>query len=342
MKYFLLQISSILLFGVSATLNITGYINLFPNSVWMAGSILAGLELAKFTIVGVVYNMEDAIGKGIKSLLSLFLILLILISVIGHYAMLTSFYTSNQSTAIELGDNTHFIKTRMIEVKANIEELRALYKDFPKGYATKRMKVYKQVEPQIDKLQLEYKGLVEELNKARLQTQVEHKDNTNIFKASADLMGISSDKFALFIIILISVILDPLALLMVFTSHNVSNHIAKKKEEEQIELIRLEAENKALESKEAKDKVIAHNQLIRVLTDVKGRIVSDTSIEDIMGMGATDLSEFKATKLNSKEDREWFKLALLWREYGSIEGKDMSMDFSLLKDININSIYGRY
>jgi len=332
MKHYLLQISSVLLFIVSATLNITGYIKLFPNSVWMAGSILAGLELAKFTIVGVVYNMKDGVGNSIKFILSLFLVLLILISVVGHYAMLTSFYTSSNTKSIELVDNTKFIKERMSEVKVNIEELRALYKDFPKGYASKRMKVYTKVKPQIDALQLEYKQLVKQLNSERLETQSEHKEHTNIFKASADLMSVSADSFALFIIMLLSVILDPLALLMVFTSHKVSTYRYNK----EIEAVEVLEQQKALSIQEEP------NALYKSLTEMRDRSIYRTSVKDIMEMSVADLSEFKSVRLNTKGDRDWFKLALIWREYGSIVNNELVIDFTDVRDININTVYGKY
>jgi len=342
-NYPLLQISSIALFIVSATLNILGYINLFPNSVWMAGSVLAGLELAKFTIVGVVYNMGDAISKSVKSLLSVFLVFLIFISIVGHYAMLTSFYTSNQSTSFIIDDNKQFIKNRMTEIKDEIAELRALYKDFPKGYATKRMRVYKQVEPQIRALQSEYKELRLQFNTERLAKQDEVKSNTNIFKASADLLGVSADKFALFIITMLSIIIDPLALLMVFTAHNVSHHKSKlSPTAEDIELAKMEGRKEALEGLKRESEAIAHNALIKALTDVKSKSIYQVSIKDIMLMSDKEVSTFKDTRLNTKGDRDWFKLALVWREFGTIENDEIVMDFSYVKNINLNEIYGKY
>lgn len=345
-NYILLQISSILLFVVSATLNILGYINLFPNSVWMAGSVLAGLELAKFTIVGVVYNIGDAISKQVKVLLSGFLVFLIVISVIGHYAMLTSFYSSNQSTALVIDDNKQFISSRMTEIKEEVLELRALYKDFPKGYATKRMRVYNKVKPQIDSLQEEYKDLRGQLNVERLAKQDENSNNANIFQASADLMGVSADKFALFIIMMLSIILDPLALLMVYTAHKVSHYRAEQRDRqitlEDLEQVKVEAHTKALEGLKSDSEKIAHNVLIDSLNKVKSVTIYQTSIKDIMLMSKDSLKEFKEIRLNTKGDRDWFKLALVWKEFGQVEHNDITMDFNKIKNVNVNIIYGKY
>jgi len=345
-NYILLQISSILLFIVSATLNILGYINLFPNSVWMAGSVLAGLELAKFTVVGVVYNIGDAISSGIKWMLSLFLVLLILISVVGHYTMLTSFYVSNQSTALVIEDNSKFIKDRMIEIKSEVKELRALYKDFPKGYASKRMRVYNKVKPQLDALQLEYKHLRVSLNKERVNKQDENKKNANIFKASADLMGISAKQFALFIISILSIILDPLALLMVYTAHKVSHFRMKSKNDlitlEDLEQAKLEGQTKALESLKQEEADIKHNKFINALTNVRSRSIYSISVKDVMMWDDFEIKKFKEHRLNTKDDRDWFKLALVWKEYGKIEHNEITMDFSKVKNVNLNTVYGKY
>lgn len=346
-NYLLLQVSSILLFTVSATLNILGYINLFPNSIWMAGSVLLGLELAKFTVVGVVYNIGDAISLSIKWLLSGFLIFLIVISVIGHYAMLTSFYTSNQSTALIIDDNKQFITNRMDEIKIEVEELRALYKDFPKSYASKRMKVYNKVKPQIDTLQIEYKTLRQELNTERLNSQDEDVNNTNIFKASADLMNVSADTFALFIILMLSIILDPLALLMVYTAHKVSHFRSSQDEievitSEDLERAKLEGHTKALESLQQEEEDIKHNKLINALTDVRSRYIYNTSVKDVMMWDEYEVKKFKEHRLNTKDDRDWFKLALVWKEYGKVEHNEITMDFSKVKNVNLNTVYGKY
>lgn len=332
MKNYLLQISSIFLFFVSATLNILGYINLFPKSIYMAGSVLAGLELAKFTIVGVVYN-TTSVSKKLKALLTIFLTLLILISVIGHYAMLTSFYSQNKLTSSIIADNTIFLENRVKEVNSNITELQSLYQEFPEGYASKKMKVYNEVKPQIDALQLEYKSLIDELNTERLAKLKEKKDNANVFEASAELMDVSSDTFAFYIIMGLSIILDPLALLMVFTAHSFSSkkEDAKSSLEEERDLA-----IKELEEFKSNEK---YNKLVTYLTDMKNSSLFNKTVRDVMIFDEVMLAEFKKSLL-TKKDREWFKMALIWRKFGKVGPTDISMDFNKVRNTSINEIYG--
>jgi len=361
MNYWLLSASSVILFLVSASLNIDGYIHLFPNSVYMAGTILAGLELAKFTIVGVVYNIEHHISTFVKVILSAFLGLLILISVIGHYAILTSFYTSNQSSSIIIKDNTAFYKNRMEEIKTEIADLQALYKNYPKGYASKRLKVYNSVRPQIDELQSEYKELFAKLSKEREKGHTELKNNSNIFEASAKLMGVTTDKFALYIIMLVSLILDPLALLMVYTAHSFKSNFQKAEEKNlNIDTIEVQKEtplpnleektqDKVLESNEVdgvnnevRDIQNSKNSLYQKLIDIQNIKLYGSTVRDVMSWNDYEVKSYKASFLKTKLDRYWFKLALVWREVGTIDNGVMVLDESVVDTINPNEIYGRF
>jgi len=336
MNYVLLSVSAVVLFIVSATLNISGYTQLFPKSVIVVSIVLAGLELAKFTIVGVVFNLGDLVSKKLKVILSLFIVVLIFISTVGHYAVLTSYYVKSYQNKDILVKDTKYLDNQIVYIKEQIKDLKAIYQDYPKGHSTKRLIAYKKVKPDIDRLQKELNELQKQKYQTIKETNNEDKKNTNIFQASADLLGINANKLASLIIFILSLIIDPMTLLMVYTAGAVKKNIEKRKEQQRLK--EEELKQKELENKQIEEDL----HLFRKLTEARDYNVNNTTIDDIVEFNDDEVIDF-FPHLDTKEKQEWFKLALVWREYGFMNDKDiLTIDFDKIRDLDIDNIYDKY
>lgn len=224
-KNFLL-LSAIIVSIISSTLTVLGYVNLFTGYVLMVGSLLVALELAKFTIATVVITYtpkrkEHRLKQ--KPWLVAIMFVLMIVASIGHYSYLSKAYYSSKLEMNTIEVTTDLSEVRMNEIQSQIESLNAMYTNIPDTHTTKKMNMYKQIKPQVEGLQHELKQLRAEKIERTKSLATEENQKIGAMKYTAQLLGIEEGKLANFIILLISILIDPVALLLSSVAFSVRN-----------------------------------------------------------------------------------------------------------------------
>ena len=305
-----------------------GWMKLFPSITLTIAAIAISLELAKLAVASVAIHYKHISAKRFtldamtikKTILLKGLLLLIVMSIIGHYGFLAASYYHDKTditVATELHKDT---KERKAYVISEINRLNHLYQDLPPNQPTKKMQIYNQVQPEIKQLNEELKQLNEEQ-----KTQTSSKANTEIkdknnLKYMAEAIGTTEDGAARIVIALFAILIDPIAITMLAFGVSMKRG--------NLELPKPTAINIQEELK-ATDNPVGIN-----LMNVRDYDINGVKVDDILRMSNNEIKLF-ASKMDTVTKREWLKHALIYRQ----AYKDgLTIDLDSLSQYNGNEI----
>lgn len=294
----------------SAYLTITGYMKLFSSIAVIIAWILVVLEIAKIVIAGIIvnYKMKEVPQK--PFLISI-LVALVILSAVGHYGFLTSAYYSDketvlvieatkQDTSTEISD----IKLRQTEIKERLDTITKLYDSIPDKLYKQKQTMYKETSEETKELRTELADLnkmllaINKEKKADIKETSVEMHKASIIKFTAQMLNLPPDTLANYIILVLSAILDPLALFLVSTFTSIPKPFHKK---------------------------LSSKHEINVLT-CKDYDCQNYTVEDIIKM--TDSELLGILKLfDNVNKRQWLEAALCWRAAHQ-EGITMDLDYN--------------
>lgn len=232
---------------VSSAMTILGYNSLYAGRTIVISSLFVVLEFAKATIFGIVLVYAE---KKHKHILLALAGILIILSFVGHLSYLSKSYHSNKvsvQTTQELTAQTrdaHTTQLADIESqitmlqeqinagKAEIETLTSAAEGFDNANSRhwavstskSRIKEIQTQNAQTNQQIMElYTRKAELLNKSLDTTREAHQTLTNttdrsVFQYTADMFGITQDRLASIINFLLALVIDTLALTMLWTA----------------------------------------------------------------------------------------------------------------------------
>lgn len=224
-KYLTLS-ASLSLSSVSAFMTIVGFMNFFFLNKLVIGFLFGAIELVKFVSATIIFNNTN-ISKKHKVGLFLFLSILITISTIGHYSYLSQSFFSNKETAnikVErINEEKNMLLSNISDLEKENTRLENEVNLLPENRKTQRreltFKNNKKIKENINKIAENREKLIElsETLEKEKSISVDKSASTNTLKA----FGSDSDKYASFLIFLLSLIIDPLAFYFAYLFGNL-------------------------------------------------------------------------------------------------------------------------
>lgn len=306
----IILIIALILTLVSATMNISGYITLYSHSHIIVAIIFSSLELAKASIFGIAL-VHRHITKYQKTLLFSFASLLLIISFLGHLSFLSRAYNINktaldnskiisqsltdsynqQLTAIDnqiqtLTESNQTLKDELETINNNIARYTTpnssnwIYRQNKDRIQTLTTSIQDN-NKSIQSLYQQKQQLIQQ-NLSNQQSITTH--NTNIasrssFEYTASIFNISQDKLASIINIVLSLAIDPMALLLLWTGTTI---IERRRQEAEANKPKTNIEQPAQE----------HSILSNLTQKPKQQTISLPEINDIPDIDVTNAHKF--------------------------------------------------
>lgn len=213
---FMTLAASLSLSSISAFMTIVGFMHFFFLNQLIIGLLFGAIELVKFVSATIVFN-NTGISKHHKVGLFLFLSVLIVISTIGHYSYLSQSYFSNKQTANIKVDNIQESKQLLMSTISDLEKnnknLESEIYTIPDKYKTLKRNTLKENNSKIKENSDKIISARNEL--MALSSRFEKEKSVSVVKSSADntlkAFGAHGESFAVFLIFLLALIIDPLA-----------------------------------------------------------------------------------------------------------------------------------
>lgn len=210
---YLMSVVAVGLFLVSGYLTVAGYASLFSVNKEIIISLLIMMEISKFSIATVVIN-QKVLGA-YRYILSAFLVILVLLASIGHYGYLSSLHGVNESKNEVQDESLSYVNSRISMLTADKENLQRQYDAFDAtSQATRKERLYKSIQPKIDDINEELAILFKEKSKLISNKATESHKETTAMNYTAKLLGMTVDQFAGLLISLLSIIIDPLVIIL--------------------------------------------------------------------------------------------------------------------------------
>jgi hypothetical protein len=243
--------SALSIAAVAAYFSIIGLTTLFAAAflpVLIMGSVL---EVGKLVATSWVYQTWEYSPKTIRALLSSMIVVLMLITSMGIFGLLSKGYLDAKNPATQqtleitsLKSDVDLVREKIAAIeeedgfyRLELADLQAQIDNYPKNYATKRIETYEIQKPRREEIstaleenrelkaeQLKtLRGKNRELN--TLETElIELEGDLGPIKYVARLLGVSADDGVQYVILAIIFAFDPLAILLILAANISIKH----------------------------------------------------------------------------------------------------------------------
>lgn len=208
-------IAGIFLASISLWFSATGLVHLFSGAGIGIILMAIGFEMAK--ISGVTWLIRN--GK--KNLLSVGLVaatlLLTTVSSLGIYGYLGRAYASGRSSDVATSTEVATLSGSIAALSSDRDRAYALIASVPANQGTNRLRIQKQTQPQIDRIEAKLAVLRDSLAAAKSRQATVSNDIGDL-RFAADLFSTTQEKLARLIVTVLAFLLDPLAVMLVLAS----------------------------------------------------------------------------------------------------------------------------
>lgn len=331
----------------SAVMNISGYITLYSEASAIIAIIFIALELTKAAIFGIALTLAT---KTQKSLLVGFALFLLVISFLGHLSFLSRAYNINKS---DLDNSTmmqetltesHSTQTQIIDdqiatVKSQLEsnnvELKTIqdnitaYRNDNKTnsanwvYTTNKKRIQeitndnKELNQQLTDLYKQKQAVAQQrIDTTKQLTEV----NSNIasrsaFIYTASIFNTTQDKLAQIINIVLSLAIDPLALIMLWTGTSlIQRKQDEKQQQQETQIIDTDNHYETIEqesiTEQPEPKHIPPEQID--IYNAHKYTYQGYTLDDIMNLDTDTINNLKYT-MKTKLAKEWLNACITIR-----------------------------
>lgn len=371
LKYIVVIAVAIVLTLVSGAMTVVGYLSLYAGRTIIVSALFITLEIAKAVIFGIILVNAEARQKVILVTLAIFLICL---SFIGHLSYLSKSYYANkvsiqhtqeyaqqskESHSTQLKDIDYQIELLKEQIRAGKDEIKTLT-DTATGLATansrnwavgtnkKRIKEIQDNNAQYLKDIKELSAQKANILNSSLDTtkeqgqKVAESANRSVFQYTADMIGVSQDKLANVINFILALVVDSLALTLLWTAslmwkkrHKAIKNTIKRGIElmkpnrpklidiedlESLDEVPVVQRERNSTAKPTELKTKQPTQDIVRADNIEQFLFEGNTVQDVIEMDDDELEELKS-KVRTQEQKDWLSFALALREQGNIDLK---------------------
>lgn len=223
---YILAFSALFIAGNAAFFSITGLSHLFSGAFWSVVIMASSLELGKLVSASFLYRYWDKISNFMKTYLLVGTIILVGITSIGIFGYLSKAY---QESAVDLERITTKMELYEDEVlrltedkKFMLEEMEAQISSLPDNYITAKRKIREEYMPTIRDMSVKITESKSELGNLK-QEFINTGVDVGPILYVAKMLQSDVDSVVRWLIIILIVVFDPLAVALVVAANIVLN-----------------------------------------------------------------------------------------------------------------------
>lgn len=349
MQGIIVTVVAVALTLTSATMTILGYTSLYSQNSFIIASLFVVLECAKATIFGVILVQGKVHHKLLLTTLAAFLIVT---SFIGHLSYLSKSYHTNQVAIqgnTEINDSLRNSTSSQVQgIDAQIEilnqeiqagnaeiaQIRQRANSFSKAsernwvlqsnskHIQSILEHNRQLSQEIQKLYQQRSSIQQDFNK-QLQAITSNTNdiaNRSVFKYTADIFHIEQNLLANIINILLSLVIDTLALVLLWVAGDMWNTTFQQ--------IQKQSKKGIKEVKRPLTK--AKNNI--TLENAKNFNFEGYTVDDVVSMSDKEIENLR-NLVKSEDQLNWLNSALTIRNHADVRGK-LSKDVLQYQELN--------
>jgi hypothetical protein len=208
-------VSGLLLATISLTFAATGLVHLFAGAGLSIVVMAVAFEVAK--VGTTIYLIQNFRLRFVPLALTFALLCLVVISALGIYGYLGRAYAEGRADAVTGAGAIAVIQTQVTALEQDRERLLAQVEAIPAEHSTNRRRVLTEIQPRLDGIATDLNARRDEL--ATLQrAQVGKENSIGELRYAAELVGTDEEGIAKFVITVLALLLDPLAVLLILAS----------------------------------------------------------------------------------------------------------------------------
>jgi len=196
---------------ISAWFTVNGLIALFSGAINSIVAMVIALEVGKITIAGWLI-----LGRRTKLKIPLLIIMLVLMGIagVGHFGFLSEAYNKERAVQTRTEGKVERLERQIEMLEARDTDLQTLVDRTPENYVTRRWQIWQDIAPEQEKIykQLDSLYIVRD-NLAEEELEIEL--SIGPYRHIAALLGTTKDNVARGVALILSLIIDPLAILLI-------------------------------------------------------------------------------------------------------------------------------
>lgn len=232
----LLALSGFAITVSGAILSIHGILLFVPDKelYWMILQLAVAFEVAKITAATFLFHKakDNTFPLSFKLVLGSAVLSLIIISIFASYVHLNNSVTREIGTASISSVEKQNIDIRIEELKLSKKNLEDQINNLPSKVINGRIKLYKAYSDEKSKIDLELATLTKESSGISLSLNKE--DRYMFLNELSTITGYSRINIITAFLMFLVILIDPLAISLLFASTHLYSEISKKSEEEEV------------------------------------------------------------------------------------------------------------
>jgi len=264
----ILILSALIISGVAGYFSIYGLASMFTGAFWPVVVMGSSLEIGKLVSASYVYRYWKKINFLLKSYLISAILILMLITSMGIFGFLSAAYQEDSMPLKEMEQTIVLLKSEKEEILFRKRQIDADIASLPSNYISGRERLMKQYGPEVNKINLRLDNIASEtltLSKTKLNQEA----HTGPIIYIAKVFDKEVDDAIKYMILLLVVVFDPLAVILVISAnialrdHKEAKHVKEIVEvDEIIEYPQNEGSSMDEESHSAIRRVVTKKQII--------------------------------------------------------------------------------
>jgi len=264
----ILILSALIISGVAGYFSIYGLASMFTGAFWPVVVMGSSLEIGKLVSASYVYRYWKKINFLLKSYLISAILILMLITSMGIFGFLSAAYQEDSMPLKEMEQTIVLLKSEKEEILFRKRQIDADIASLPSNYISGRERLMKQYGPEVNKINLRLDNIASEtltLSKTKLNQEA----HTGPIIYIAKVFDKDVDDAIKYMILLLVVVFDPLAVILVISAnialrdHKEAKHVKEIVEvDEIIEYPQNEGSSMDEESHSAIRRVVTKKQII--------------------------------------------------------------------------------
>lgn len=264
----ILILSALIISAVAGYFSIYGLASMFTGAFWPVVVMGSALEIGKLVSASYVYRYWKKINFLLKSYLISAILVLMLITSMGIFGFLSAAYQEDSMPLKEMEQTIVLLKSEKEEILFRKRQIDADIASLPSNYISGRERLMKQYGPEVNKINLRLDNIASEtlsLSKTKLNQEA----HTGPIIYIAKVFEKDVDDAIKYMILLLVVVFDPLAVILVISAnialrdHKEAKHVKEIVEvDEIIEYPQVEGSSMDEESHSAIRRVVTKKQIV--------------------------------------------------------------------------------
>lgn len=200
--------------GISLVFATTGLLQLFEGATVSIIAMTVTFEAAKVACVVAIVGM--ALPKGLRRSLMGVIAVLTLISTLGVIGHLSAAYEVGRMEPRAMRVYADLVQQSIDRVTSEKLFLDEQLRSIPTDHSSNKLRFHQAIAPRITHLDSHLEVLTDSL--AKLNISEQHSSIGNLSYTAA-LVGVDEERFGAWLVLLLAIILDPIALLLITTGH---------------------------------------------------------------------------------------------------------------------------